>query len=93
MHLIDVSRDQSTDMIARAAAHLPIGVSLGRILVVTPIAIMVRQADGTAAVYGVDDTDDYTWRMVDIDDEWHERTGWRNGEEIVRHVFRVPSGD
>ncbi len=91
MFHIGIEQQESVEMIVRVTGHLPIGAALGRIRAVGREGIMVCQTDGAFATYGYDADDDHAWRVIDVGHDLHERTGWRNGEEIVRHVFRAPS--
>jgi hypothetical protein len=86
--LIGVDQQKSTEMIARVTAHLPAGNCLGHILAVTGAGILARSADGdTGAIYGLGDSGDYAWRLIDLDADLRERTLWRDGREIDRYAL------
>ncbi|WP_433725756.1 hypothetical protein ACQP2Y_07335 [Actinoplanes sp. CA-051413] len=82
MFYIHIDQGEATAMIAAAAAHLPIGASLGRIMAVTSAGILTE-----AAMYGVDAEMNRTWRMVDTAGGRCEFTAWRDGAEVARYLM------
>jgi hypothetical protein len=53
MMLTGITQPDADRMIARVAAHLPVGASLGRIVGVTDHAIMTRDDSGLETVWSV----------------------------------------
>jgi hypothetical protein len=87
MYLLSISEAESIALIARCAAHLPIGASLGRVLAVSPDGILAEDDSGAGVMWGPDADRDAVWRLLDLSDGLQERTLWHRGEEIGRHLI------
>jgi hypothetical protein len=81
MFLIGLNQSTADAKIGLIALQLPVGMSIGRILAVTPSAVLTDDGIwGTRADHG------HSWRMVQLSDTSWEMTRWRAGHEIGRAI-------
>jgi hypothetical protein len=93
MMLTGITQPDADRMIARVAAHLPVGASLGRIVGVTDHAIMTRDDSGLETVWSCRDAGCVSRLSFIAGGRFGERTCWERGNCVERDYFRVtPSG-
>jgi hypothetical protein len=82
MHLINISADATSDLIAAITEHLPVGHSRGRVLFVAPKQLIA--AYGTCDCVWGDDAE--ASRHVAPETGEHEITKWHWGNEESRRI-------
>lgn len=86
MQTIDLTETEAADLVAAIANHLPMGASLGRLVVARPGCVLADLA-GVPAAYGVDD--DGAWRLAELPGGERELTRWCDGYEVDRRMIRA----
>lgn len=82
MFHIGLDEAEATETIVNTTRHLPVGMSLGRILAVTAHGILT---DGD--MFCFDAAQNWTFRIATTPDGgYSERVYWRDGVELGRYV-------